>query len=85
MSDPTGQDGGVTGSLMPHPAQPGQVCLTREMTPPVYRLPDGLGLGVRVRTVQHDHGFWLVVEVDRPGTTWWVYVVLLEVVPRSRA
>ncbi|MFM7102083.1 MAG: hypothetical protein ACKO3N_13030 [Verrucomicrobiota bacterium] len=75
----------MNGSLMPHSGRPGQVCLTREMTPPVYRLPDGLAPGVRVRSIEHDHGFWLVEEVDRPGTTWQVYVILLEVVPRSRA
>ena len=62
-----------------HP--PGQVCLTREMFPPVYRLPEGLGSGVRVRTLEQDHGAWPVEEVDRLGTTWQVYVVLLEVVP----
>lgn len=65
---------------MPHPHRPGQVCLTREMTPPVYRLPDGLAPGIRVRTVEQDHGFWLVEEVDRAGTRWRVFVVLLEAV-----
>lgn len=65
----------------PHPCRPGQICLTRELIGArVYRLPEGLPPGVRVRTLGYDHGYWEVHELDAPERTWTVYLILLEVV-----
>ena len=62
----------------PHPFYPRQICVTRQIDPPVYRLPDGLPPGTRVRVLTFDHGFWTVEELDPPGRTWRVFVILLE-------
>lgn len=62
----------------PHPFRPGELCFTRQMDPAVYRLPEGLPAGVRVRTRTFSHGWW-TVELEAPdGRTWPVFVVLLE-------
>jgi len=50
----------------PHPFRPGELCVTREINPSVYLLPEGLALGAKVRTVK-----------DRVGREWEVIVVLL--------
>lgn len=67
----------------PHPTRPGQHCVTRRLIgAQVYRLPEGLAPGVRVRTVSVDHGFWTVEEIAAPTRRWTVYVILLETVGR---
>jgi len=52
----------------------------------VYKLPQGLPEGVRVRTVGvAPAGRWIVERLDQPGgTRWSVYMILLEVVADQR-
>ena len=69
----------------PHPSgRPGQLCLTREMDPPVFRLPEGLSPGILVRTLEFAVGAWIVEEVNPPGRRFRVEINLLDVLPQFR-
>jgi hypothetical protein len=78
MSDRQPNLAGVPLCLPLYPRRPGEVCLTGEIFPPVYRLPDGLPAGTRVRMLAYDHGYWTVEEVAAPERRWQVFVILLE-------
>jgi uncharacterized protein YecE (DUF72 family) len=64
-------------NVQPHPSKPGEIVSAVPMETPVYKLPEGMAPGTKVRTIRFDHGTWEVESLTEPGKIWRVEQTLL--------